>query len=280
MDITDFGTSADQSDSSQSQDTDFNSSNGELELPSDIEAMFGNPADDRTHSDKSVEPKKGFSDINMNSNDPESLLRSLQSQKDKLEHKVKLYETENKELKGAAEFINALYEDQEVREAFIAEVAPDLIQRKSPEDFVKKSLEKEFGKDFVPDPDEENVRGSKAWLYNKRADILYEDYFKQKPNTPENLKSLREKRKAEKERAKAEAIKVKTQLMGEFNWDEDSYQDFVDWANKISPKDLALIKKFVEGKSKSVRTPNLAAIPGGGKVTGGYFKVLDDFFGT
>lgn len=259
----------------------FGSSNGDFELPSDIEALFGNVADDNATgtqptSGSNAKPFEGTFD----SKDPEELLRSLQSQRDKLDYKVKQLETQTKELKGAEEFVHALYEDPEVRRAFIAQVEPSLVQQNNPEDYIKNGLAKEFGKEFVPDPDEENIRGSRSWLYNKRADDLYTEYLQNKTKVPETLTTLREKRKKEKEAQQAQVTMEKTRLLQELKWDENEYNSFIDWANKLRLKDLALVREFVKKASKPASAPHLGTVPGGKQVGKSYFHHLDSFFGA
>lgn len=247
-----------------------------------IDALFGNgatnddgmkaPAGETTTSSTSKEKPKMT---------PDEYMKELQSRVDKTTHTLKTLEAQNRELAGAADFVNQLYEDPDVFNAFIAEINPALVKPRNPEDYIRDSLSKEFGPDFVPDEREENIRGSRTWLYNKRADDLYGEAITKSNKVPETISQLKERRMKERKQMEIQASQEKQAIVSEFNWGESDYTGFLNWANKVSTMDFAKLYQY--GKTKKgqqTKSPNLVSTPGGTPQSdSAYMTELNNFFG-
>lgn len=274
-----------QTDSNDNDITDVfgEPSKGGAEAASEIDELFGFAGDTEKSDTKlpSGDPSISSMEPNTKKMTPDEYMRELQSRADKATSQLKMLEAQNKELSGAAEFVNQLYEDPEVFNALVAEINPELVKPSTPEDFIRKNLQKEFGEDFVPDENEENVRGSRTWLYNKRADDLYGEALKHSSAVPETVKSLRQKRAAAAKEMQAKAQQEKQAILSNLKWNDDQYNGFLNWANKVSTLDFAKIYQYAQNKkSGGMKAPNLANVPGGSpKNTSAYMQELNEFFG-
>jgi len=257
--------------------------NGKKEEAFNIDAMFGSKEDtppagnDPQPSGPNENPLSSKTKMT-----PEDYMKELQSRADKASHQLEQLKAQNEELSGAASFVNQLYDDKEVFNAFIAEINPELVKPSNPEDYIRNSLQKEFGEEFVPNEAEENIRGSRTWLYNKRADDLYEDALKQSSKVPQTISQLREKRAKAQQEAQLKAEQEKHAMISEFKWNEADYAGFLNWANKVSTMDFAKLYQY--GKTKRSQSPNaapnLASVPGGTPLSdSAYSQELTNFFG-
>ncbi len=196
-------------------------------------------------------------------------------------------ENEHSELKPAyekykdvAEFINQVYDDDVVRQAFLAELAPDLVKPTDPYDALQEQLGKEFGTDYVPDEDESSKPLSKSWRYFKRVDELYKELTeKGQAGVPKSLKDLRADREAAKLAANSAAEKEKTQTMADMKWGATDWNEYSEWLPKLKHKHLS--KMFQNLRGKRTTAPNLINQAGGTAPTTmpGVFKELDNYFG-
>jgi len=254
--------------------------NGQAE-PDSIDAMFGFGSEPKTDTNKPAgEPT--ISSPSKVKQTPEEYVRELQSKADKALNQLKQLEAKNQELSGAASFVEQLYSDQEVFKAFVAEINPELVKPSTPEDYIKNGLKKEFGDDFIPNESEEHIRGSRTWLYNKRADALYEEAITKTNKIPENIKQLKEKRAQAQKILQDNAEKEKREILADFKWTDNDYSGFLNWANKVSIKDFAKLYQYGKQKKSqnSSRTPNLASVPGGTRLSdSAYNNELNNFFG-
>jgi len=196
-------------------------------------------------------------------------------------------ENEHKELKPAydkykdvAEFVNQVYEDENVRQAFLAEIAPDLVKPTDPYDALQVQLGKEFGEDFVPDEEEATKPLTKSWRYFKRVDELYKELSeKGSAGVPKTLKELRADREAAKLAANAEAEKERAQAMADMKWGQTDWNEYAQWLPKLKHKHLT--KMFQNLRGRKGTAPNLINQGGGTAPVSvpEMFKDLDNFFG-
>lgn len=212
---------------------------------------------------------------------PAELAAFFQSKFDKLQAEYSRVKPEYEKYKSVAEFINQVYEDPAVKQAFIAELAPDLVKPSDPYESLQEQLAKEFGEDFTPDDDEAAKPLTKSWRYYKRVDELYKDLSsKQNPGVPKTLKQLREEREMQQRVAQQQAEQEKNEVLKELNWTEADWQDFVSWVPQLKAKHLAKWRQQMKKRSKG-GAPNLVNQFGGHTVNNkpGFMSDLDKFFG-
>lgn len=253
------------------------------EILQGIETMFGGASDDNSdgkpkpEDSPSIKNDDPFGMKNMPS-DPEALLRKLQSERDSTRAKLQKVEQEMTQYKSIADFMTSLYEDQELKQAFIAELAPDLAKPKDPLSFIQERLKKEFGDDFTPNKEETAQIGTRSWLYNERAKDLFAEYKDSNKKLPGSLKELREKRKKAKDEQSQAALLEKKDIATKMKWDEETWNGFADWVGKVKGIHMAKIYNGLRQKTSSA--PFLAGQNGGKPLTGSQYKAeLDKFFG-
>jgi hypothetical protein len=191
----------------------------------------------------------------------------------------KVNELVQQQYQPLVEFYNELYDNEEVREAFIGELAPDLVKAKDPHSFIKERLAKEFGEDFDPESTDDKL---KARMYNVRVDQLLRETLDKQTKVPKTLKQIREERKQKAESQQREAVVMKQDIMSKLSWDDNSYNSWLEWAQKIKPMDLAKLKDRLDKQAKKSTTsfPHLGNVQGGAPVSANQFKQeLDAFFG-
>ncbi len=205
----------------------------------------------------------------------------FQSLYNKLENESKSLKPEYEKYKSVAEFVNQVYEDPQVKEAFLAELAPDLVKPTDPYHALQEQLGKEFGEEFVPDEDEATKPLSKSWRYFKRVDELYKDLSEKKGSgVPQTLKQLREDRENQVKDAAVKAEQERVQIMDDMKWGTTDWSEFTGWATKLQGKHLARWYQHLQ-KQKGTKAPNLVNQIGGGapKDLPAVFKDLDNYFG-
>lgn len=247
-----------------------------------IDAIFGNGDESEDGTARPTGEPEEASSTGKEKLSPEEYVRKLQSQADKAAYAVKQLEAQNKELSGAADFVNQLYEDEAVFKAFVAEINPELVKPPNPEDYIRNSLGKEFGSDFVPDEAEENIRGSRTWMYNKRADDLYNEAITKSSKKPETIAQIRERRAKAQQEFQLKAEQEKHAILSEFKWSDADYNGFLNWANKVNTMDFAKLYQYGQSKKNAHKSssPNLATLPGRTPLgDSAYSKELDNFFG-
>lgn len=270
--------------------------NASDEIMQDLEAMFGNDGSSAASGDgsgasgmtdpddllgiqsnkdgKQQKPKDTFDGMTA-----EQRAAHFQSLYNKLENEYKQVKPEYEKYKNVADFVNQVYEDPQVKQAFLAELAPDLVQPKDPYDTLQEQLGKEFGEDFVPDEDEAQKPLSKSWRYLKRVDELYTKLAQQQPQVPKTLKQLREERENQLKQANEEAEKERMQIMNDMKWSQTDWNNFSSWATKLKGKHLA---RWYQGlRNRKGSAPNLVNQIGGTPAKGmpEVFQNLDNFFG-
>jgi len=211
---------------------------------------------------------------------PAQLAAHFQSKYDKLNAEFSRVKPEYEKYKSVAEFVNQVYEDPTVKQAFLADVAPDVFKPADPYEALQEQLRKEFGEDFTPDDDEASRPLTKTWRYYKRVDELYKDITSnQNRGVPKTLKELRADRKAQQETQSRDAEIEKMDIMKELNWTDADWQDLVSWVPQLKTKHLAKWRQGMRRKTSSA--PNLVNQFGGHPVNNkpGVISDLDKFFG-
>jgi hypothetical protein len=252
----------------------------------DISAIFGEGPGDEVSSGrkKAIDGLSSVGDIAFTANNapsnPEELLRRLQSERDKATAQVKKYEAEVNQYKPIADFIASLDQDQSLKEAFIAELAPDLVKPKDPLTFIQERLKKEFGEEFTPDKHEADLFGSQTWLYNERAKELLQEYRTANNKVPKSLKDLRAERKLQREEAQRQAVLEKQEIMNKRAWDEDKWSRFTKWIGGVKGMHMAAIWEGLESRKGGTSPSSLAGQPGGRPLVPSQLKAnLDKMFG-
>lgn len=257
--------------------------NGVEESNMSIDSIFGNSSDDgKNGTQPQTNSPKLFGSTADGSKSPEELLKQFQSGYDKATHDNTILQAKVNELSGASDFINDLYDNKDMLKAFVAEINPELVKPQSTEDYIKSNLSKEFGADYVPEEAEENKPGSKSWLYNKRANVLYTESVKGSTEVPSTVKDLRAKKAKAKEDSRILAMQEKQNIMTKFEWQEPQYNEFVNWAQKVTATEFATIWSYAKSKSQNRKgTPSLTSIPGGNPISdSAYTTQLNDMFGA
>jgi hypothetical protein len=255
-----------------------------VDLEADLNKIFGGPekvGDGPVPPQGNIAPQGGPSTPSQAPRmSPEQYMKELKSTADKSAHRLEQLTQENTELTSVANFVHQLYEDPQVFNAFVAEINPDLVKPQNAEEYINSNLKKEFGADFVPDISEENLRGSRTWLYNKRADILYDESLQVAGKVPETITTLKEKRIVQKRELELQARQEKTGIIDDLKWSDTDYQGFLTWANKLSTKDFAKIYHVGKTQRQHSTTPSLASVPGGTPISNSaYEQELTNFFG-
>lgn len=263
----------------------------------DIEAMFGSNDPSAASGDglgasgsKDVDDLFGITPTK-NSGEPQQTKSSFdgmtaeqraahfQSLYNKLENETKQFKPQYEKYKSVADFVNQVYEDPQVKQAFLAELAPDLVQPKDPYDALQEHLAKEFGEDFVPDEDEAQKPLSKSWRYLKRVDELYTKLSKEQPQVPKSIKELREERERMLREANEQAERERAEILNDMKWSTSDWNEFSNWAIKLKGKHLARWYQHLRKQKGSA--PNLMSHSGGSPVRSipEVFQELDNFFG-
>ena len=211
---------------------------------------------------------------------PEQRATHFQSLYNKLENDYNEMKPNYDKYKNVADFVNQVYEDPKVKQAFLAELAPDLLKPTDPYETLQEQLGKEFGEEFVPDDDEAAKPLSKSWRYFKRVDELYKELSEQKDTgIPQSLKELRKTREEEILAANATADKDKVQIMDDMKWSSTEWTEFSTWTTKLEVKHLA--RWYSRLRKQKPNAPNLVNQIGGQAPVAlpEVFKDLNNYFG-
>jgi hypothetical protein len=267
------------------QDPEFVSEPEENDFSKDIDSIFGSADDDgsgsgkRPSGDKKPSGDSTSQEVDYSNLNSEQLARMFQSRLDRKTAEFNQLSDKFKELEGIADFVEDVYDDEEVRQAFLSEIAPDLVTKKDPFGTLEETLKEEFGKDYAPDEEEARTPLSKSWRYYKRAEELYNEAKTKQASVPKSLTEIRDTRKAAKEAAAQAALDEKVKVKTAMKWDETAFNNFANWAKKMSATDLAKIYNFyvskAQGKSPSLVNQGGGFAPAPSKV----MADLDNFFG-
>lgn len=195
---------------------------------------------------------------------PEQLAKHFQSLHDKVYNELNQIKPKYEQYKSVAEFLNQVQEDPTVKQAFLAELAPDLVKPTDPYEALQEQLKKEFGEDFTPDDDEATKPLSKSWRWYKRADDLYKELEQRRGSlVPKSLKELREERERVAREQAAAAEVERQEILKQMNWTESDWNEFAKFAPKL--KALHIAKWYERDIRKRQRStaPNLVNQFGG-----------------
>ena len=245
---------------------------GVEEVNEEVDGSFAVPDSHKTSGPPSKEQDDELTGLSH-----EDVIKKLQSTKDKYRTQLEIANKKVETLQPLEQFYSSLYEDAEVRRAFIAELEPDLVKPRDPYDVLKEQLDKEFGQDYIPDEEEAKKPFSTSWKYYKKMDELLTK-VKENKALPKSLSELKEERKKQKELLKQQQAEEKVKLLAQMKWQDDNYNNFADWVSKLSSVDLAKIYTFA--MRKQGKAPNMVAQPGGTSFTPNKFNAeLNKFFG-
>lgn len=203
----------------------------------------------------------------------EALIRTLQSRVDSLTAEHSKLKPEYEKLTKVAEIINMAATDEKALIALVEKLKPGFIPKKDAYSYMQEELSKEFGTDFTPNPDEIKIKGTKSWLYDKRAEELYSDY---RSNNMVSLDSyLQQKQQSEIEKQNKLQEELNS-IKQEYGVDDTGLQEFIKFASSIKLKDMYKIFSFSKNK-KGVSS--VAGIPGASKINNPTIARIDKLFG-
>ena len=184
------------------------------------------------------------------------------------EHEVRLQitslETENTTLKkqlGELENVRATLKQIETEPlVFLNKNFPDIAKLVDPAEQRRNALKKEFGVDFVYNPQDAYSEGTDSYRYRVREEELRDKQLQQ-------ISAIQAER-AQKERERVARLeKSKTEVMKRFNLDEAKFKtDIIEWGNNrsIDYNDIAVLRYFPDIIKKAIAD---AVAKNGGKKT-------------
>lgn len=240
------------------------------EVSTDIDELFGVPSEDSEATEGALPTEAQAFEGSATEKQPdysgmthEELARMFQSKFDKAQAELQKIKPKAEKADSLETFVNELYENQEVRRAFLAQLEPDLVKPKDPYAALEEQLKKEFGEDFYPDDDEAKKPLTPSWRYYKRLDDLY-DKAKSQQNVqlPKTLEQIRTEREAFKEQQRKADSEMKNKVLATMKWSDNDYKSFAGWVYKLSALDLAKIYNYAQTRKSGAKAPNLAAQSG------------------
>lgn len=238
---------------------------GETELSRDIDALFGQPTSDSLNEGGTPPENKDFGELDEQGQpdytgmNHEDLAKLFQSRYDKAQAELTKVKPKVERAESLESFINELYENQEVRRAFLAQVEPDLVKPKDPYVALEEQLKKEFGEDFLPDDNEAKKPFTESWRYYKKLDDLYSKInTNQNTQLPKTLEVVRAERKATLAAQKTADDEMKQKVLSTMKWQENDYKSFAGWVYKLSALDLAKIYNFAQQRRTVGHAPSVA----------------------
>lgn len=243
----------------------------------DVQDQGLTPSEDESFgtSDKPVQDEKDdYTGLNLN-----QLASKLQSNLDKTKNELDKAKQKLTEREGLETLFHNIYEDPEIRRAFIAEVEPDLIKPQDPYEAVAQRLKKEFGEDFTPDDDEAKKPLTQSWRYHRRVDELLKQAESNQNKFPKSLKELREARNSQLKTMKEQLETQKKDIMTKMKWDDNTWKGFEDWGKKFNLANLATVFNYARKKGKGMQPPHLSSQSSSGPTSRGSMAEIDKFFG-
>lgn len=217
---------------------------------------------DTTNSqiENTIEVDPRFSNLEPN----EAKYRTMQARHDKLDIQLKKLEPELAEKIKYEQFLSDLMTDDELLTAFLSERKPELVQtiKQDISTTMNEKLVKEFG-DYQPDEDELRFAkpGSKAWLYQKKAEEIYNDLKTGiNPKRIETVKELKERKARELQEQEANVKLEMDNVKNAMKWNDSTLNNFTEWANKLAPIDLAKTYEYLSKLSRMKGT-SIANVP-------------------
>lgn len=215
---------------------------------------------------KSLDPKEG-------------LLRTLKSRYDKTSNDFTKLASEHESALQKVELFNQVFTDEGLFYALVNEVKPELVRNVDYGSRIKEELKKEFGEGFKPTltrhEAEKDDPGGTDWKYYRKLDELSSKFSQGGSHSLKVKEYLEEKTKAEKaERAKMEADFA--QMKKELKLGDDEAKAVMEWGNKLTPRDLVKIHRFLR---KLPSSPGITRIPGESGTKSSADNYLDEIFG-
>jgi hypothetical protein len=142
-----------------------------------------------------------------------------------------------------------------------------LIQEIPVEQKVQQILDKEF-KDFTPNPEEKDTRGSRSYYYFRREDALLNKFYSEDPSTKKVIPKLQElmaKREEDKKIGVASFQRKLAKIKKTLNWTDFDIKNFLDWRKTLDIEGEAAMLNFI---GKFNMNPNLAGIERSSPATG------------
>jgi hypothetical protein len=184
----------------------------------------------------------------------EALARSFQSRYDRSQEEIKQLQSTLQQKAKIENFLAEVMDDEQVFEAFVAELRPELIKPKDVSEQIQTALKKEFGEEFEPDDSKVRIPGSKDWLYAKKAEELYTKLTTSGADRILPLKELRALRENQQREQEALVQREIATVKQQMRWDDTQLQGFQQWAAQVKPVDLAQIYLSLT-QSAQIRTP-------------------------
>lgn len=175
--------------------------------------------------------------------------RQEQSRYDKLYSEYLNLNKEIEKYKEKASILEEISSDQEALEAFLSEVNPNLVKRKDITELVSEKLKEEFG-DYKPSKEDIYDTDSKAWLYFKRRDEIYDTLKNSIKKPAKTIKELKEQRQSI---IKNEIDKLRKEL----KYTDEEIINFQNWAKNLDLVSLAKIKDYI---TKTMQLPEASTI--------------------
>lgn len=256
-------------------------------ISDDIDRIFSEPASGGTESGDDVlgaltsgtkQEEGSKSQVGMTY---EQQARMFQSKFDKAQADLSKLQPKVQRADSLEKFYNELYENPEVRRAFIAELEPDLVKPKDPYGALEEQLKQEFGEEYVPDDEEARRPFTPSWKYYRRLSELEQKVRDNKNTAPKTLKELREEREQQMKESQTRDAEMKNEVLTSMKWNDTDYQAFGNWVQKLNAVDLAKIYRYVQSKkANSPAVPFLANQAGGATQTPNEIEAeLKKFFG-
>lgn len=186
----------------------------------------------------------------------EAIHRTWQRRYDKDTASLKKFETEAGQNLTYRQMLEEISSDDEALVAFLNERKPEFLPKRDLSAAISEALKKEFG-DYTPTADEPRNPGSKAWLYDKKANDVYAQ-LSQGGKQFGSLKELREARQKQAEQ-QSEANRAEIEAVAkEYQWSPEQTKAFAKWAAELSAKDIAKMYRFAL-RTGTAGTPGVAA---------------------
>ena len=252
----------------------------------DLDTMFGDPVEDQLGLDGNKQPGSNQSSTPEPGKFPadqptdiEKLLRKLQSEGDKAKSELQKVKEQLRQKEQLTKFLEEIQFDEELKQAFISQLAPDLVKPKDLKVLVSEKLKAEFGEDFTPEPSEAAIFGSPTYNYNERARELVAEFKSKYEKIPKDLETLKAKRMQAREEAKQKAEAEKRELINDFKWSETTFDTFVKWVNSVELKDMGKIFNSAIRSTRRNTPPSLTTFGGQTPADNNYFAHLDAMYG-
>jgi archaellum component FlaC len=195
-----------------------------------------------------------------NVDEAEKAVREFQSRYDKLTAEHNKFQKEYESKGKYADLLENIVSDENMLQAFIREVKPDLLPAKDINQMVQEQLAKEFGQDFDYDYQQANLPGRHR-QYARRMDELYDTLAKQ-TEIP-TIKQLRESKAQQMQQQEVQRMQALEEIKTTYKVADTDVENMLNWYNTLKPVDLFSLYRNMMGRiNSSSMPPNLANIRG------------------